>query len=465
VKIYKEYIEKHPLLSNSEIADLILEQLDLNIKRKSILRGLQRSRSPKIVGSGKRGDSYQINEDEYEFKFGDYSFDVPKEHIAAACAWYVEPNGLTTIQVCQKLWAYFKRDIDEDFLSRIFRCLKINKSSNGLAPHILSEWDEEEVSEFFLKVKREKVASKLDDNTQYKQLYEEELKKSLDLEEFLIEIRGLIPEYDKPLIEYPKPTDTALDHDVVIILSDWHVGMKSKNFNKSIYARRLATLCAQIQYEFNTSLKKIRDIHILILGDMVDGPLANMRPEQAMAQDCHHEKQIILAARGIADVIDYVTPIAQGKVFMHGVGGNHGRFGEDRRDDPTRLADKMVYILAQEFALKTPEWVVHSNVVGDFMCRSTQVLFLHGDRGAKKTKDLVWAHRRDNAKKFVVCSGHFHTVKAEEAEKDIYTFRGGCLCGTDEYASSLGYGCRPAQMMFRVYDDGPRLPLYLPVDE
>ncbi len=466
MEIYEEYLKKYPNLGNGEIADLIIEQENINIKRKSVLRGLQRVRnsSPKIVGSGYKGDSYEIGVHEYEFNFGGVEFDIPKDQIAAACAWYVDPNGLTLSQVANKLWTFYKRDVDENFLKRILKCLGITKSSNGLAPHIVSEWDDEQVSEFFLKMRREKVEQKITEDTQYKALYEDERRKTLNAEKFLRRIRSEIQTGDLPEWDFPKDLPISMDRDLVLILSDWHVGQKSGAYNKDVYQERVENLCSQIAGYFMTSIKPVNNLHVLILGDMLDGPMSNMRPEQALEQDLYHEQQVLYASRGIARVIDVASSKINGNVTVEAIGGNHGRVGPSRKDDPTRFGDKMSYVLAEEMSQTEAEWKLHSGVVGSFMCRSTQILFLHGDRGSGKPKDLVWANRNDQAKKFVVCSGHLHAVKAEEVDRDIYAFRGGCLCGTDDHAASLGYGNRAAQVMFEVYDDGPRMPIYLPVD-
>ncbi len=443
------------------MADRILEQEDLNIKRKSVMRSLQRLREdpPDISGSGRKGDTYRITDDEYEFNFDGHEFDIPKDQIASACAWYVEPNGLSRRQVCAKLWSYYSRDIDEEYLTRIFKCLKITKSSNGLAPHIIAEYSEEEVADFYMKIRKDKIDEKLSADDQWRLLYENERKKSLALNDFLNTFAEALESSDVPNFNWQMDSSRE-ESDMVIVLSDWHVGMKHVGFNKDIYRSRIGALCQEIVDAFPKNVKRT---HVLCLGDMLDGPLSNMRPEQHREQDIYHEKQVLWAARGIEQVIRTVDQLSK-EVIGYGIGGNHGRVTPSYKEDPTRFADKMCYVLAEEMVDDLNiSWTNWDGVLGTFLIRGTQILFMHGDRGTKSIKDLVWANRDPAASQFVVVKGHKHTPKGEEVKKDIWFFQNGCICGTDEYSSSHGHGGIPAQIMFEVRDSGPRLPYLLPV--
>lgn len=461
---YLQYLDEHPDLDNSTLADIIVENEDPDIKRDSVMRSLQRHRDngPSLVGRGKRGDSYRVSEDQYIFTFKDHTFDIPREQIAAACAWYVNPNGLTTREVCQRLWSLYKRQIDEDYMSRVFRCLSITKSSSGMAPHIVAEWDEEEVTEFFLKMRRDKIIDGLDEDEQYEKLYQEELKKTLRVSRFLSSIKEHLQEPEVP--EFNVQRGAEPEADIGLVLTDWHVGQKHAGFDKDIYIDRIDQLADEIKFRLESYPGAIGGGQVFMLGDMLDGPLANMRPEQGLDQDLHHEEQVIYASKGMAKLIAAFDDLIDGDVKVQGLGGNHGRVGPNRNDDPTRFGDKMSYVLAKEMlSNRNIEWNIVSGMLGQSRCRNTQILYMHGDRGTGNAKDLIWANRDPDAQSFLVLAGHYHTMEAKQIAKDMYFFRSPAICGQDDYTAANGYDSTGGQLLFEVRDSGPLMPMLLPV--
>lgn len=467
MSVYAQYVKQNPNMQTEDLANLILAQEKLSVEKSTVKRAIRRYRNKlDITGSGRRGDNYTLEDGQYIFDFDGYVWDMPLEEVAAICRWYPDPHGLTKDEVCTRLRNFFERDITPDFLDRVLRCIGLTKKSNPLAPHILDEWDEEQISDYYLQIKREKVelANVGKEASQWKKLYEEQVKLDLQTEAFLSRLAESV-QNDPPEFQKRKIDSSLESTSVVLMLSDWHVGktvnLPTNKFNKDIFQDRIALLIQEIEEHFRSNTRPIDEFHVVILGDMVDGPMGNMHDGQWVGQDLHHTEQVAWCAKALAYVLDAVSAILEVKISVHSVGGNHGRVSANRKDDELRFADQMMYVLAKEMTCADVDWHREDEVVGQFMIYDTKILLTHGERIGKE-KDLAWIHRA-NSNHFVVCTGHLHAPRWELTDNDVYLARGGSACGTDEFATRYGKGCRPAQVMFEVRKNGPRNFIDLPM--
>lgn len=120
------------------------------------------------------------------------------------------------------------------------------------------------------------------------------------------------------------PKAKTIDRNVTVVLSDTHFGSDTSSeetgvmsFGKVEESRRLAKIAKEVvtykpQYRQNTTLQ------VLLLGDMIEGILHNMRDGADMAEQC---------ARAIKLLVQFITYVAANypHVDVRCATGNHGR--------------------------------------------------------------------------------------------------------------------------------------------
>lgn len=121
----------------------------------------------------------------------------------------------------------------------------------------------------------------------------------------------------------PKQTETA-----VLIVSDLHIGKKTRSFNRRIAKTRLQQVAETIK-RIHAHLEPtyhLSEFVIPILGDLVDGH--GIYPTQTHHQDITDPiEQAAVAAEAFNPIIETALSIAD-KVRVVGVPGNHGRSGK-----------------------------------------------------------------------------------------------------------------------------------------
>lgn len=142
----------------------------------------------------------------------------------------------------------------------------------------------------------------------------------------------LEPYQATPLARVPDHRDDKPVHEDILILSDWHVGLRmTLEESGGLYEQTVATTRAQVQKLFNTveHLHSIRSngrvaakLHIKFLGDLVEGD--GMRASQSTKVECPVTQQVIAGFDMLAWLVRMALQIyAEVEVDM--VGGNHDR--------------------------------------------------------------------------------------------------------------------------------------------
>lgn len=167
-----------------------------------------------------------------------------------------------------------------------------------------------------------------------------DLKRALAQQDQAAEVRAVI----RDKVEAVEPTqlrfapprkDDLPNHEWVLVLSDWHIGQKTTlEETGGLFEQSTELALAQVQslwdalalvHDIESSGRNIRTLHILSLGDMVDGDL--MRVSQTKKVDkVVAEQYPIMSALMKALVIAALTRFDL--VVLHVVGGNHDRFGK-----------------------------------------------------------------------------------------------------------------------------------------
>lgn len=291
-------------------------------------------------------------------------------------------------------------------------------------------------------------------------------------------IAGLVMGTERWLMDLPRvdiEAGSAEKEAAVLMVSDLHSGKKHYNdrgeptYNRDIAAFRLAILKERLIHLLKSNLRpeKMDELHILLLGDIVDG--SGIYPNQELNQDIHAvQPQVSLASAGIWDIIRAVRNELDYNVFVHGVRGNHGRQG--KYAPAANNFDFMVYQTLRMLAhYEDPEHVsVEYSTTTDYLNFG-----IKGHRGhirheappqtetpAARAKFGGW--REKHGWDFI-CYGHRHHPSAG-TYMGYDAMMNGSFVGDDDLSELMAVGSRPSQTLFGVdYEVGVsfRYNLYL----
>ena len=254
-----------------------------------------------------------------------------------------------------------------------------------------------------------------------------------------------------------KKTIYNYDEDMVIILSDFHVGLDVSNkfgeYNSNIVRERLGIYrdeIAKIQ-----KFKKCKTAYVVLVGDMCNG---SIHVTTRLENRENTIKQIQLAAELISTFVYEVSGFFD-SVFVNSVSGNHSRIGlkdEVLRDE--RLDDIIPwYMRAKLSHLDNINFIDSDNIdptIGTFTIRDNKVVIVHGDFdkfGQSGVADLTMMLRYIPD---IIIMGHLHHSEYTSVS-NVDVVRCGSLCGAcNDYEVSKRITGQPQQMVLTVNEWG-----------
>lgn len=272
------------------------------------------------------------------------------------------------------------------------------------------------------------------------------------------------------IIKTPKNKRTA-EH-MVLLLSDLHVGEEFdreetgniNQYNKEIFLRRANNLQKAIPeiLGIHSEAYSVPELHILCLGDMVQGGNANGEWGPANIGHMDVYEQATVAAKTVGNMIrDWERYFS--KVSFTGVIGNHGRGGATKNSDGiganwdnvcySTLRGEMVGS-AKTNVEWSKTWWFQKNIMG------TEFLLLHGDYCRSGLNSLLSLDQKmrgitskvPNLPPFnILCVGHFHNnVQIETSMGRVMV--NGSFPGSDMHSlQHLQSGSKPSQVIFGVH--------------
>lgn len=155
-------------------------------------------------------------------------------------------------------------------------------------------------------------------------------------------LRECIKAHDPTPLVVPKyrANSTASDgHEWILVIGDWHVGQKTTiEQTGGVYEQSVSTTRDQVAklwrailriHEIEASGRKIKKLHIVGLGDFVDGD--DMRPSQHRHVEDVVTVQVIQSFDILAWFVRQLLTIFP-EIELDMVGGNHDRTGRNRGD-------------------------------------------------------------------------------------------------------------------------------------
>jgi DNA-binding XRE family transcriptional regulator len=289
-----------------------------------------------------------------------------------------------------------------------------------------------------------------------------------NLEERLVNEAAKAPKMVLPQFTISRGSKGATPEEMVLVMSDAHVGLAFTHaetgglgeYNKEIFARRAENLRKAVYeiYKLHSNMYRMPKLHILCLGDMVQG--GNLLGEWGPAYiELPLDKQTVMAANAVSEMILSWEPLFD-KISFTGVVGNHGRGGATKNSDKVSANwDNMVYALLEarlaehkKIAVeRSDSWWAQKDVLG------TEILMVHGDyiQGnvtSLKNEEAKYQNLRLGGKPFnIMCIGHFHTHHEIETPQGAIMVNGSFVGGDVHSLQHMRTKSRPTQNLFGVH--------------
>jgi len=249
--------------------------------------------------------------------------------------------------------------------------------------------------------------------------------------------------------------------DMIVLISDVHVGKKTTSYDIDTFRRRLDTLKHKIlsitKLHRNTS--DVKNLHILLLGDILDGE--TIYPGQPFGIDASIIYQLKIA---IEEFIRFFIELSKSyeTIYIHAVPGNHGRAG--KYNAKSTNYDLLFYFTLEgsltpivnnvKFIMPEPE-----NKYLVTTIKKHKFMLIHGD-GIKMYNGvpfygITWKGKRwkgsiDRDIEYLVL-GHFHTPNSGFQENDLEYIMNGTFVSDDDYGiEGLGLKSAPAQLILGI---------------
>lgn len=249
--------------------------------------------------------------------------------------------------------------------------------------------------------------------------------------------------------EIHKNPNIASDNDVLIILSDFHIGQCFNSvwgeYSSDIAKKRLGQLLNEV-----IAIQKIHNsekCYVSLQGDMISG---NIHKSIQVTNRENIIDQIKIASELISSFCYELSKVFN-KIFMSSVVGNHTRI--DKKDESLhdeRLDDIIAWSI--ELSLKHIDnfHVLKRNLdsgISDMNIRGKTYIAVHGDYDRYTNAGVSNLCMHLGFIPYAITFGHLHTCAVDEAN-GVKMIRGGSLAGSgDSYTIEKRLSGKPSQMV------------------
>ena len=261
---------------------------------------------------------------------------------------------------------------------------------------------------------------------------------------------------NKQLVITQVPVVTENNEEMIVMLSDLHIGVGADNnwnyFDNNVLYKRLGEYISQIE---KVSLRhNINKIHFILGGDILSGAIhTTLRIENKE----NVIKQIMTAGTALSEFFVELNLRINAQMHIYSVAGNHSRLTAKKEDHlKGENLDDLIpfYMQAKLQNYKNIEF--HANTIdesiGSFYIMGKLVYFVHGDKDA--VASVVQKLTMMTGKKpDMVFMGHRHTNSLTTVY-DTKIIECGTLSGTDSYCVDHRLANRPEQIIAICSEDG-----------
>jgi len=406
------------------------------------------------------------------FSFDEFSASYSGDQVNKWYEWYSASSdhvkgGLSAKSLASKF------RIPENKMRRCLRALGLTKTSPNKAPWVLTkakgdlsnlaqesvEQSIQDLEESY-KVVHEEKRHKFFRDEYFK--YQDKEYRSKRFAELMSTYSESIPFERARIDDYADLFDRNFSINLVSVLSDWHIGARGFRkrmavgtpYSSEVRTQRLKALRLEMAKYRSRFRGQINHIHGFILGDMIDDPLSNTFPHQAVEQDLYGAQQVVEAVRSLSEHIIYHWDLFGVKMTWYLIRGNHGYDFEE-----------VLYYWLQDHLKEYKEFIEikvyngkYAEVKDDFS--DTQIIGLHGDGSANE--DRILAMFENGAKNRLILHGHLHHLKVVEIPRG-YRVQCPSLMGGNSYSQGFQADSKAGQIFVELHEDGPRPVQYFPI--
>lgn len=248
------------------------------------------------------------------------------------------------------------------------------------------------------------------------------------------------------------------NNEAVLVLSDWHYGLKTSNvfntFDTAVCRKRLSEIIRAAEQRI--LLHQCRKLHIVVLGDLIHGAIhtsARVASEELVCDQIMQVSEMLAQTvlelnRCVEETVVYITY------------GNHARTVQSKndslhRDNMERLIPWWLQerILAEESRLgKKLNICIAPEPEGEFLYVDAcgyGICATHGDLDSVRSSPRLLAtlFQKQYGKDIsYILLGDKHHVESFE-EIGVTAMLCGSLCGTDDYANEKRLFSAPSQLL------------------
>ena len=276
-------------------------------------------------------------------------------------------------------------------------------------------------------------------------------------EENFLRLEELIKESGRSVLPEVHHDSYLSDNDLVIALSDFHLGETFDNhfgrYDSGIAAERLAKYLDEI-LEIQR-VHEARNAYVLLLGDLVSGSI------HVTTQLENRENVVEQVQKSAEFISSFIYELSKhfNTVYVNSVAGNHSRLGLKDQVMRNERVDDLVpwYMKAKLSHLTNIVFMDESNIdstIATIIIRQKYYVMVHGDYDSYSEAGVSKLVMMLGVKPHAIFYGHMHHCSYDDIA-GVKIIRSGSFCGTgDDFTVSKRIYGKPAQMICVVNDNG-----------
>lgn len=297
-----------------------------------------------------------------------------------------------------------------------------------------------------------------DSNIENAKIRYKEVENNYLVETIVNRLGGSIQAIEVPSINTKELNIQENKKGIVVILSDWHVGKRvtapSKNrYDSKIFVERLHRILDKVS-SYSKRVDNVSELAVVFLGDMVEGPMSNLRASQAQNLEMFDYEQIDFAARNVANCISEIVNIFGLPAKIAAVGGNHDRMTTKKTDDLLRTGHRLVMNSAKKYLKnlekdKLVSWLNIEKRVFAFSMGQSRIILSHGDSACKPERFIMLDNAHGSPNKIYI-QGHLHSRQFIEKDGYLHIISPSLVGPTCYEEYELGHRSYPGQSMLEI---------------
>ena len=255
-----------------------------------------------------------------------------------------------------------------------------------------------------------------------------------------------------------KPLDKT-DNSIVVPMSDWHIGLRTEEFNLEVANDRVEQYANKVVHYAN--MFDVNTVNVIGIGDLMNG--SYMRANQLAENELSFSEQIVAASDMVFEFLELLSKELN-VVYMGSIIGNHSRMSSgapsnaQEGDSGENILDAVVekYIKLSKNKRLSVDNKKTSN--RDISCsiNGVDIKAVHGDLISKKSKEKLQQFISMDEKFYdILLYGHFHHSSYVEENHGRMAIGTGSLQGVTEFSKGLGFETRPSQTLVVLEGDNP----------